>query len=42
MWHFVIDVYSRFMVGWRVLNSCPSISRWTRWRWPSGRVGAMT
>ena len=32
---FVIDAFSRFLVGWP-LGRCAPTWPWTRWRWPSG------
>ena len=37
---FVIDVYSRRIVGWRAATACAPIWRSTRWRWPSGGATA--
>jgi putative transposase len=33
---FIIDAYSRAIVGWRVATTCGPAWPWTRWRWPSG------
>jgi putative transposase len=33
---FIIDAYSRAIVGWRVATTCAPVWPWTPWRWPSG------
>ena len=33
---FVVDAFSRMIVGWRVATTCAPSWRWTPWRWPSG------
>jgi len=33
---FVIDVFSRMIVGWRAASSMSTDCRWTRWRWRCG------
>jgi putative transposase len=37
---FVIDVYSRRVLGWRAATSMKPVSCWTRWRWRSGPAAA--
>jgi hypothetical protein len=33
---FIIDAFSRFLVGWQASRRCAPTWPWTRWRWPSG------
>jgi putative transposase len=33
---FILDAYSRAIVGWRVAPRCGPAWPWTPWRWPSG------
>jgi putative transposase len=33
---FVIDAFSRFLVGWQASRSLRTDLAWTPWRWPSG------
>lgn len=33
---FVIDAFSRRVVGWQRPSRCGPTSRWTPWRWGSG------
>ncbi|BBJ37544.1 hypothetical protein SSPO_002620 [Streptomyces antimycoticus] len=37
---FVLDVYSRMIVGWQVANHMRTELRWTLWRWRCGDVGS--
>ena len=34
---FIIDVFSRLIVGWRAAAACAPSWSWTRWRWPCWR-----
>jgi transposase InsO family protein len=36
---FIIDAYSRFIVGWQTSRSSGPTWPWTPWRWPSGGEG---
>ncbi len=37
---FIVDFFSRFVVGWRPPGPCAPTSPWMPWRWPSGPAAA--